>query len=129
LTEQVKKHLKRGRPTKEPQVVGYRIKTSIKENKSTIEEELSSKGRFILATNQLNEEQLNDDKILSEYKNQNQTEQGFRFLKDPWFMADSFFLKTPSRIEALMFVMTLCLMVYNVGQFWLRKKLNILTMF
>ncbi len=39
-------------------------------------------------------------------------------------MADSFFLKTSSRIEALMFVMTLCLMVYNVGQFWLRQKLN-----
>jgi transposase len=51
-------------------------------------------------------------------------EGGFRFLKDPWFMVDSTFLKLPSRIEALMMIMTLCLLVYNVGQYRLRKSLE-----
>ncbi len=39
-------------------------------------------------------------------------------------MVNSIFLKTPRRIEALMMVMTLCLMVYKVGQYQLRKKLE-----
>ena len=45
-------------------------------------------------------------------------------MKDPWFMVDSIFLKSARRISALMMVMTLCLLVYNYGQYWLRKKLK-----
>jgi len=33
----------------------------------------------------------------------------------------SFYLKTPSRIGALMMIMTLCLMVYNFAQYKMRK--------
>ena len=51
-------------------------------------------------------------------------ERGFRFLKDPWFMVDSIFLKLPKRIEALMMIMTLTLLVYNVGQYRLRQHLK-----
>ena len=39
-------------------------------------------------------------------------------------MVDSIFLKTPKRIEALMMVMTLCLLVYNIAQYRLRKTLE-----
>jgi hypothetical protein len=39
-------------------------------------------------------------------------------------MVDSVFLKSPRRIEALMMVMTLCLLVYNVAQYRLRVKLR-----
>ena len=45
-------------------------------------------------------------------------------MKDPWFMVDEIFLKLPRRIEALMMIMTLTLLVYNVGQYWLREKLR-----
>ena len=67
---------------------------------------------------------MSDEKILSEYKEQQCVERGFRFLKDPWFMVDSIFLKSPRRIEALMMIMTLCLMVYNIGQYRLRCALK-----
>jgi transposase len=77
-----------------------------------------------LATNELDDEALTDDQILSEYKNQQGVERGFRFLKDPWFMVDSIFLKSPRRIEALMMVMTLCLMIYNITQYRIRKTLR-----
>ena len=63
--------------------------------------------------------------MLNEYKQQQKVEGGFRFLKDPWFMVDSIFLKSPKRIEALMMVMTLTLMVYNVAQHKLREALKI----
>ena len=39
-------------------------------------------------------------------------------------MVDSIFLKSPRRIEALMMVMTLCLMVYNIAQYKLRQTLK-----
>ncbi len=38
-------------------------------------------------------------------------------------MADTFFLKSQQRIEALMVIMTLCLMIYNVAQYRMRKAL------
>ena len=72
----------------------------------------------------MDREGYTDQMILEEYKEQQKVETGFRFLKDPWFMVDSIFLKLPRRIEALMMVMTLCLMVYNVGQYKLREKLD-----
>ena len=85
---------------------------------------LNRKGRFVLATNQLNEAELPAGKILTQYKEQQVVEGGFRFLKDPWFMVDSFFVKTRRRIEALMMIMTLCLLVYNFAQYRVRKKLQ-----
>ena len=39
-------------------------------------------------------------------------ERGFRFLKSLDFLTSSFFLKKPERIEALLMVMTTCLMIY-----------------
>ena len=39
-------------------------------------------------------------------------------------MVDSVFLKSARRISALMMVMTLCLLVYNYGQYSPRKKLK-----
>ena len=96
----------------------------ISRNEAAIETLLNRKGRFILATNDLDEKTFSDKKILFEYKEQQCVERGFRFLKDPWFMVDSIFLKTPRRIEALMMVMALCLMIYNIGQHRLRCALK-----
>lgn len=120
------KHVKRGRPEagKNKEVVGYQVKTTHIRNEDKIEYLLNTKGRFILATNDLDVENYSDKRILEEYKEQQKVEGGFRFLKDPWFMVSSIFLKKPSRIEALMMVMTLCLLVYNVAQYQLREKLK-----
>ena len=62
--------------------------------------------------------------MLSEYKAQQSCERGFRFLKDPLFLADSVFLKTPKRIETMGFLMGLCLLVYSLGQRRLRGELQ-----
>jgi transposase len=78
----------------------------------------------VLATNELNKTGMEAATILKNYKSQQSVEQGFRFLKDPQFMADTLFLKSPERIEALMVVMCLCLLVYNFSQYKLRKALE-----
>ncbi len=121
----IDKHIARGRPKKgsEKVITGYRMDTTFERNQEEIAKRLNKKGRFILATNELDTQEYRNEQILEEYKEQQNVEGGFRFLKDPWFMLDSVFLKLPRRIEALMMVMTLCLLVYNVGQHKLRKRL------
>jgi transposase len=120
------KHGKAGRPKRgaEGEVIGCQIESDVMRNSEAIEIFLNRKGRFILATNDLNKEAFPDNQMLEEYKQQQNVERGFRFLKDPWFMVDSIFLKSPRRIEALMMVMTLCLMIYNIGQHRLRTVLK-----
>lgn len=122
----VDKHIGRGRPKKssEKVIIGYRMDTRFERNHGEITKLLNKKGRFILATNELDSQGYKNEQILGEYKEQQNVEGGFRFLKDPWFMLDSIFLKLPRRVEALMMVMTLCLLVYNVGQHKLRKRLK-----
>lgn len=102
---------------------GFQVVSEIMHHQDAIETFLNRKGRFILATNDLDTASFSDQSMLQEYKQQQDVERGFRFLKDPWFMVDSVFLKSPKRIEALMMVMTLCLMIYNVAQYRLREAL------
>ena len=122
----IQKYEKKGRPEKNAtkKVVGYQFLGKITEDKEKIARMKRAKGRFILATNQLDKTALPDDAMLSEYKLQSKTESGFRFIKDNTFEVSSIFLKTPSRISALMMVMTLTLMVYSIAQHQLRKALE-----
>lgn len=122
----VMKYAKKGKPKagEEKQIFGFKIESDFERNSEEIDKLLNKKGRFILATNDLDSENYPDEKILNEYKEQQSVERGFRFIKDPWFMVDSIFLKSEKRIEALMMVMTLCLMVYNIAQYKLRRTLE-----
>ena len=61
--------------------------------------------------------------MLQNYKSQQSVERGFRFLKSPDFLTSSLFLKKPERIEALLMVMTSCLMIYAALEHLIRKKL------
>ena len=62
--------------------------------------------------------------MLDEYKAQQSCERGFRFIKDPLFLADSVLVKTPKRIETMVFLMGICLLVYSLGQRMLRRELQ-----
>jgi transposase len=102
----------------------YKIEGVGHEKPEEIEIQKKSAGRFILATNLVDDEKLEPSEILTTYKNQQSCERGFRFLKDPLFFADSFFVENPERIETMLFLMSLCLLVYNLGQRELRNSLR-----
>lgn len=125
--EAVLKYDKAGKPkaTDIKTLLGYKVTATFKRNTKLIEQLENCKGRFILATNDLNKDIYPDAAMLNEYKEQQGVEGGFRFIKDPWFMVDSVFLKSPRRIEALMMVMTLCLLVYNFAQYRIRESLKV----
>jgi transposase len=101
----------------------YGYQGQIRENLENIEAASAQAGRFILATNVLDESELSSLDILQKYKEQQGCERGFRFLKDPLFFADSVFLKTPRRIETMAMLMGLCLLVYSLGQRQIRQEL------
>jgi transposase len=102
----------------------FQFKGNIEEKTEEIERKRQETGRFILTTNILDELRVTEAEILEKYKEQSQCEQGFAFLKDPLFFADSFFVEKPERIETLLFLMSLSLLVYNLGQRELRKALK-----
>lgn len=102
----------------------YQIEATLSENYEIIATEKKRAGRFILATNILDPQELSADEMLRAYREQQAAERGFAFLKDPLFFADSIFLKTAERIEAMAMLMGLCLLVYKIGQRQLRLKLS-----
>lgn len=124
-TKRKRKGEGRGRPRRdEPTQTVYRVKITFAEDKSAVECEMLKKGKFIVATNELDREKLSDEEALKAYKEQQYAERGFRFLKDPLFFAHSMFLKKESRIVAMVMIMGLALMVYAIAERKLREALE-----
>jgi len=96
-------------------------KASFEGYEGAIRREILRKGRFIVATNELDSDELSDEEALRAYKEQQYAERGFRFLKDPFFFADSMFLKNESRIVAMVMIMGLALMIHSLAERKLRE--------
>ena len=103
----------------------FKVQAQLELDASAIAKDIKASGRFILATNVLDTEQLNPDEMIVKYKEQQAAERGFGFLKYPLFFTDSVFLKSPERIEALTLVRGLCLLVYTLGQRLFRENLQL----
>lgn len=106
-----------GRPknSSAPDSFSHLVRLEIEENQ--IEEKIKEKACFIIGTNEFD---LNPTDLLKEYKSQGAVERGFRFLKNPSFFTSSFFLKKPSRIDALIGIMSISLLVYAISERRLR---------
>ena len=103
----------------------FKVQAKLELDANVVARITKASGRFILATNVLDAEQLSPDEMIVKYKEQQSAERGFGFLKDPLFFTDSVFLKSPERIEALTLIMGLCLLVYTLGQRLLRQNLQL----
>jgi hypothetical protein len=116
----------KGRPApgRQPDYDVYRIAGGLASRPPERTRRLERQSGFILATNLLNCPALSDEELIAASKDQPQVERGFRFLKDPMFMASTRFLQSPKRIMALMMVMTLSLMIDAVLEHRLRETLT-----
>jgi transposase len=117
---------KRGRPSPgaQPDHVVYHIVGALASRLTDRQARVDQQSCFILATNELDEGQLASQAVLDGYKGQARAERGFRFLKDPQFLASSLYLKKPERIMALLMVMTICLLVYAALEYRIRTALK-----
>ena len=115
----------RGRPKQEAtpdQTVWYLV-PQLEVDQQEVTVLVRKKAAFIVATNILDAQRLSHEQVISTYKEQGGVERGFRFLKDPLFLASSVFVKKPERVIALSFVMVLCLLVYRLAEHLLRRQL------
>ena len=119
------RHAGKGRPRKEasPPTLQWQIVATVTVNQQRVAEEALRKACFIVGTNELESEALSDQELVTTYKEQGGVERGFRFLKDPLFLASSVFVKKPERIIALSLIMVLCLLVYRLAEVRLRTRL------
>lgn len=121
------KYEKRGRPSKSKllkSTIVYHPSITIEKDEMLVKLEIYKRSIFVVATNELSEDNLTNQDLFSRYKDQQHVERGFRFLKDPLFFASSLFLKKPERIVSLTMVMCLSLLVYTIGERKLRNLLN-----
>jgi len=102
----------------------YLLRGTLVPSEDRLTELVKKKSFFIVATNELDKDRLSGKELLEGYKGQSKVERGFRFLKDPQFVASSLFLESERRIMALLMVMTLCLLVYAALQWRIRQGLK-----
>ena len=124
--EKIARYKKSGRPGKDQQAdyFDYQIRGTIMTLIEPRIQRIQRKSCYVLATNQLDSEQLSDSEVMALYKNQQKVERGFRFLKDPMFMSSNFFLKSPERVMVLTMIMTLCLLLYAALEYRIRESLK-----
>lgn len=124
-TQPVTHYAQPGRPGPDAQpILAWRVTGEIETDTERVEAARAAAGKYIIATNELNPAHLPTAELLTIYKDQNRTvERGFRFLKDPFFFAQRFFLKKPSRIMALLMIMGISLLVYTLAELTLRQQL------
>jgi transposase len=117
---------KRGRPSQgtQPAQIVYQLDGALAMRIATHQALVDQHSCFILATNELDDTHLPPQEVLAGYKGQVHAERGFRFLKDPCFLAAALYLKKPERIMALLMVMTVCLLVYAALEYRIRTALK-----
>tara|TARA_R110002167_G_scaffold91458_1_gene245997 strand:+ start:37308 stop:37892 length:585 start_codon:yes stop_codon:yes gene_type:complete len=115
----------KGRPKKDAHVkqIVWQTSAKVEQKEEAIQHAIDQKSCFILATN-ADKKALTLEEILHHYKAQSAVKRGFRFLKDPLFFVSSLFIKKPSRIDALLMIMTLSLLVYSIAQRRMRVNME-----
>lgn len=119
------RHASKGRPRKDagPLTQQWQIVATVTVNQALVEQETVRKACWIIGTNILEATEFSDQALATTYQEQGGVERGFRFLKDPLFLASSVCVKKPERIMALSLIMVLCLLVYRLAEFRLRARL------
>ena len=62
--------------------------------------------------------------LISRYKKQSVVERNRKYLKDRKILVGALFLESPSRINALMWIMTLALLIFSATEYMMRKKME-----
>ena len=123
--EEVTGYPKRGKPAKDAEKVTLAVKVHAHPaiNEDKLKEQIESSIRYVIATNDVNREWTMKE-LLNIYKKQSVVERGWRFMKCHKLMVDSLFLRKPSRITALTWIMILALLIYTASEFLLRQKMQ-----
>jgi hypothetical protein len=113
---------KRGRPGlgAQPAQAVYQVEGALASSLAARQARITPQSGLILATHELDDQQLPPQALLDGYKGQRQAERGCRFLKDPQCLAAALYRKKPERIMALLMIMTVCVLGYAALEYRIR---------
>lgn len=116
---------KRIKGSKRKITTGYKLLTRFDRNLTAINQKKRRKGKFILATNCLDRNEISTEEIIEAYRSRNNNiEKCFKFYKDRKKSFNKFCFKKESRIEAVLSVMTLSLFINNLAEKKLKDHLK-----
>ena len=99
------------------------MKANVLLNEEAIKQAIKNETKYVIATNDLEHDFTMAD-LLSIYKRQSVIERKWRVLKDPTLMVNAIYLKTPRRIEALMWVLSIALLIFSACEYMVRKTMK-----
>ncbi len=113
---------KPGRPGKDnlPEHI-YCLKLQYTTDEGAVKQAKEQLSCFVLITNL--DQEYTARHILKEYKAQNNVETSFKFLKDPLFVGP-IYLKKPSRVEALAYVLLIALLMFGILERRVREAMK-----
>ena len=119
------KYAKRGKPKagEEPVSKDVTVTATLAIDEEKIQRQLKFETLYIVCTNDL-QRQWTMAELLSIYKRQSVIERNWRCCKDPTMFVDSIYLKKPSRIDALLWLMMIALLVFTATEYKIRNTMQ-----
>lgn len=122
--EEVKGYKSKGRPKKDEEkvTVSVIVIANAQIDTEAVKDTVEKATYYVLCTNDTERRWTMSD-LLSTYKKQSVVERNWKYLKDRKILVGALFLESPSRINALMWLMTLALLIFSATEYLMRKKM------
>ena len=123
--EEVKGHKGSGKTKKDekPVTIAVKVHAVASINSEAVKVAVENSTYYVICTNDT-ERKWTMKELLSIYKKQSVVERNWRCLKDKRLLVNTLYLESSSRINALMWVMTLALLIYSATEYLMRKKME-----
>lgn len=121
----MKKYTHKGRHSKDEEkvTVAVKVHAQVQLDDSAIEQKIKEDTYYVICTNDLDRKWTMAE-LIGVYKKQSVVERNWRCLKDKKILINAIYLELPSRINALMWVMTTALLIYTATEYLMRKKMK-----
>ena len=123
--EEVQKYSHKGRHSKDEQkeTVAVKVIAEACLDEDAIEQKIKEDTYYVICTNDLDRKWTMAE-LIGVYKKQSVVERNWRCLKDKKLLINAIYLELPSRINALMWIMTTALLIYTATEYLMRKKMK-----
>ena len=125
--KEVYKNAKKGRHAADKEaekiLVAVKVTANVTINEKEVARTLEKKIMYVVVTNDT-ERDWGTGELLSTYKRNSVIERNWRCCKNTKFFVDASYLKSPSHIDALLWLMNLALLVYAAMEYKIRKVMK-----
>ena len=123
--EEIKGYKGKGRPKKDEEkvTVSVIVRANAQIDRESVKNTVEKSTYYVICTNDTKRKWTMRD-LISRYKKQSVVERNRKYLKDRKILLGALFLESPSCINALMWIMTLALLIFSATEYLMRKKME-----